>query len=259
MLPLLRSLSILAAAAVAQPVAALSPMAPPLQASQQVIVVTTEGWDATQGRLQAYERNRVDEAWRPHGAAFTVAVGRNGSAWGLGRAALSAAGPQKQEGDGRSPAGVFDIGPAFGYAPRISSALPYQPMQASSYCMDVPDSRYYNRIVDAEVVGAEAVEGSTEPMRLDLHNQGDIRYREGFVIAHNGSGTPGRGSCIFAHLWRAPGEATAGCTAMPAARMSALLGWLAPAARPAFVLMPRAQYLQLRDAWQLPALTGDAR
>ncbi len=256
MLPLLRSLFILAAAAVAQPVAALSPMAPPLQASQQVIVVTTDGWDATQGRLQAYERNSIDETWRPHGAAFTVAVGRNGSAWGVGRAALSAAGPQKQEGDGRSPAGVFDIGPAFGYAPRITSALPYQPMQASSYCMDVPDSRYYNRIVDAEVVGAEAVEGSTEPMRLDLHNQGDRRYREGFVIEHNPKAEPGRGSCIFAHLWRAPGEATAGCTAMEPEHMSALLGWLRADARPRFVLLPQAEYQRVQAAWQLPALAA---
>jgi hypothetical protein len=40
-------------------------------------------------------------------------------------------------------------------------------------------------------------------MRLDLHNKGDVRYREGFVSSPK-PGQPARqGSCIFAHLWRA--------------------------------------------------------
>jgi hypothetical protein len=82
--------------------------------------------------------------------------------------------------------------------------MPYQPMLDSSYCMDVPASPFYNRIVDEKKVGSAAVKGSTEPMRLDLHNKGDVRYREGFVIAHNPDNQPGKGSCIFAHLWRRP-------------------------------------------------------
>ena len=252
MLPKLRTFLAAALLGIALPAAALSPPVPPLLGSDQVIVVTTAGWDATEGRLQAFERTAA--GWQPHGAAFTVAVGRSGSAWGRGLIVTPPEGPQKQEGDGRSPAGVFAVGTAFGYAATISTALPYQPMQSSSYCMDVPDSPYYNRIVDAEVVGSDAVEGSTEPMRLDLHNRGDVRYREGFVIEHNVPAEPGRGSCIFAHLWRQPGEATAGCTAMDPARMRTLLGWLNPAARPRFVLLPQAQYQRLQASWQLPAL-----
>lgn len=105
---------------------------------------------------------------------------------------------------------IFALGSAFGYAvTRPGTALPYQPMLDSSYCMDVPASPFYNRIVDEKKVGSAAVKGSTEPMRLDLHNKGDVRYREGFVIAHNPDNQPGKGSCIFAHLWRQPGEATA--------------------------------------------------
>ncbi|MGH8037856.1 MAG: L,D-transpeptidase family protein [Stenotrophomonas sp.] len=264
MLSLLRTAFATVLVASALPASALTPVATPPQDSGQMIVVTTDGWDATQGRLQAYARTA--QGWQPHGTAFDVAVGRNGSAWGVGvLPAPFGGGPQqpgdpvKQEGDGRSPAGVFAIGPAFGYAPKIASALPYQPMLESSYCMDVPDSKYYNRIVDAEVVGAEAVEGSTEPMRLDLHNKGDVRYREGFVIEHNPGATPGRGSCIFAHLWRTPGEATAGCTAMQPEHMHDLLAWLEPAQRPLFVLLPRAQYLRLQQEWQLPALAEAAR
>ncbi|WP_317450764.1 hypothetical protein [Stenotrophomonas lacuserhaii] len=312
---LLRCLAV-SALSLAGPVWAASP----LDGAGQVVVVTSEGWDSTHGRLQAF--TRTDRGWKPEGTAFDVALGRSGSAWGIGlhpavaAAAASAGdsasvgdaasvgddrwssrssastrddqrssptdatasptdaaasptdaaaarapvqaigGPRKREGDGRSPAGVFALGTAFGYAAQADTALPWQPMQESSYCMDVPDSPYYNRIVDAERVGAEAVEGSTEPMRLDLHNKGDVRYQQGFVINHNPRNVPGQGSCIFAHLWRREGEATAGCTAMTAAHMQQLLAWLDPRQGPLFVLLPRAEYARLQQAWQLPALAA---
>jgi L,D-peptidoglycan transpeptidase YkuD (ErfK/YbiS/YcfS/YnhG family) len=127
-------------------------------------------------------------------------------------------------------------------------------MQASHYCMDVSGSPLYNRIVDANTVGADAVAGSTEPMRLDLRKPDDQRYRLGFVIEHNPQARPNAGSCIFAHLWKLPGEATAGCTAMADPTMDRLLAWLRPEQRPVFVLMPHAQYRKLRAEWKLPAL-----
>ncbi|MCC5090405.1 L,D-transpeptidase [Xanthomonas campestris] len=225
---------------------------PALEAARALIVVTTADWDSTQARLQAF--HRVDGRWQPAAPAFAVALGQHGSAWGEGLHPAQTQGPQKREGDGRSPAGIFAIGPAFGYAPQIDSALPYQPMQASHYCMDVPSSPLYNRIVDADQVGKAAVAGSTEPMRLDLRHPGDARYQEGFVIAHNPQAIPGRGSCIFAHLWRSPGHATAGCTAMAPADMQRLLAWLKPEDAPLFVLLPRAEYARLQRSWQLPAL-----
>ena len=252
MMPLLRSVTAAVLLVITAPVFAVA-----LEGSTQLVVVTTDGWDATQGTLQAFERTA--QGWQPHGAAFDVAVGRSGSAWGEGLHPTQSGTPQKREGDGRSPAGIFAIGPAFGYAPRLTSGLPYQPMRDTSYCMDVPDSAYYNRVVDADVVGAEAVAGSTEPMRLDLHNKGDRRYREGFVIEHNPKATPGGGSCIFAHLWRTPGEATAGCTAMEPARMTTLLAWLNASAQPRFVLLPRAEYQRLQADWQLPGLAGSVQ
>ena len=230
--------------------------ASPLRDADQLVVVTTEDWDSTEGRLQAWSRN--GEGWRAEGDSFVVALGRSGSAWGSGLHPDQDDGPQKQEGDGRSPAGIFALGTAFGYAGRADTALHWQPMQDTSYCMDVADSPYYNRIVDADTVGAEAVAGSSEPMRLDLHNNGDVRYQQGFVIAHNPRNVPGKGSCIFAHLWRRPGEATAGCTAMTAAHMQALLRWLEPDRQPRFVLLPRAQYERLQAAWKLPALPSTA-
>lgn len=244
---------LLASCALAWGLSALAadPPVPATAGANQLVVVVTEGWDANQGRLQAYAR--TPEGWAPSGPGFAVAIGRNGSAWGSGLSSGTGE-PRKREGDGRSPAGVFAIGPAFGYAAKIDSAMPYEQMQADSWCIDVPASPLYNRIVDARQVGAEAVKGSSEAMRLDLHHDGDRRYREGFVIAHNPDHVPQAGSCIFAHLWRTPGETTAGCTAMEPADMQRLLRWLQPGQQPRFVLLPRAEYRAHQAAWQLPAL-----
>jgi L,D-peptidoglycan transpeptidase YkuD (ErfK/YbiS/YcfS/YnhG family) len=126
-------------------------------------------------------------------------------------------------------------------------------MDIDDWCIDLPASPLYNRLVNARDVGADAVAGSTEPMRLDLRHPGDVRYARGFVIAHNPDAVPGAGSCIFAHLWRQPGETTAGCTAMAAPAMQALLEWLDPAQRPLFVLLPAAEHARLAGEWGLPA------
>ena len=218
--------------------------------ARQLVLVVTEGWDATTGTLQRFELR--DGRWQAASMPSPISVGRNGAAWGLGLHPAQSGGPQKQEGDGRAPAGVFTLGEAFGYAGEAATAMPYRPMQATSYCIDVPDSPLYNRIIDTRTEGEAAAKGSTEPMRLDLHNNGDPRYREGLVIGHNPTATPRAGSCIFAHLWRTPGEPTAGCTAMAAETMDGMLAWLRPDARPVFVLLPRAEYERLAHAWRLP-------
>ena len=225
------------------------------QHARQLVLVTTADWNSNRGTLRTYRRTASDD-WEAVSVAFPVVIGRAGSAWGIGLHDIpqSSNGPIKQEGDGRSPAGVFAIGEAFGYAQAVGTALPYVAMQASDYCIDVSGSPLYNRIVDANEVGADAVKDSTEPMRRDLHVDGDQRYREGFVIAHNPQGKPAAGSCIFAHLWKSPDSSTAGCTAMDPAAMQSLLAWLDAKQRPVFVLLPQSEYDRLHAAWQLPAL-----
>ncbi|HZX81840.1 MAG TPA: hypothetical protein VFE72_12905 [Lysobacter sp.] len=228
--------------------------APPGAEAQQMIVVTTPGWDVDRGVLRRFERARPDAGWTQVGEPAAVMIGRAGSAWGIGLHPHQTNGPRKREGDGRAPAGMFDIGTAFGYADRITTLLSYRGMTANDYCIDVPDSPLYTHIVDAREVGQDAVAGSTEPMRRDIHADGDARYRLGFVIEHNPRAQREAGSCIFAHLWKTPDTPTAGCTAMAEPVMQALLGWLDPQRRPVFVLLPDAEYRRLRGAWNLPAL-----
>ncbi len=226
----------------------------PWDGSTQLVLVVTDGWDGTQGTLQRFDR--AHGKWKAVADPAPVAVGKNGAAWGYGlnprQDPLQDDAPQKREGDNRAPAGVFDLGTAFGYAPHADTGMPYLATDADDWCIDVEASPLYNNLVNARKVGANAVKGSSEPMRRDLHADGDQRYREGLVIENNPRNTPSKGSCIFAHLWKAPGEPTAGCTAMAPATMDAMLAWLDPKKHPVFVLLPRAEYARLKTDWHLP-------
>lgn len=222
--------------------------------AEQMIVVTSANWDATGAQLRRFERH--GSHWQQVGETVAVMLGRTGSAWGMGLNRMRSDGPVKQEGDGKSPAGVFALGTAFGYANTVNTGLPYQAMTSNDWCIDVPASNYYNQIIDRSVVKAPYLEQSSEPMRRDLHENGDQRYREGFVIEHNADGKARQGgSCIFAHLWKAPGETTAGCTAMAPESMATLLAWLDQRKHPVFVLLPTAQYAALQHDWKLPEIT----
>ncbi len=246
-----------AACATTAPGSAAGDAGRPWAQSRQMVVVTTADWGATSGELRRYERD-AGGTWREAGAAVPVVIGRTGAAWGTGLHEVPAGddGPVKHEGDGRSPAGVFTIGEAFGYASGAATGLRYQALDANDWCVDVDGSPYYNRIVDSSDVGAAAVKDSTEPMRRDLHADGDQRYRLGFVIDNNPRGERGAGSCIFGHLWKSPDSTTAGCTAMAPASMESLLRWLDADRRPVFVLLPAAEYQRLQHDWKLPALAA---
>lgn len=218
----------------------------------QMVLVIAPDWQAANGHLQTFERRSGQ--WQAAGVAFPVSIGKNGSAWGLGLHAAPETGPRKVEGDGKAPAGIFRIGMAFGQAQSLATGLDYRQMSGDDWCIDVNDSPLYNRIVSVRDVGPDAIEGASEPMRRDIHS-GDHLYNKGFVIAHNPENRPKGGSCIFAHLWRSPGAATAGCTAMPESDMDRLLLWLNRSKDPVFVLLPDAEYHRFNTLWQLPDMS----
>lgn len=224
------------------------------RASRQLVLVIVPDWNADQGTLRTFTRG--PHGWVAAGIDAPVVIGKSGAAWGLGLNRPRSDGPVKHEGDGRSPAGVFRVGTVFGYAARADTAMPYRALSATDYCVDVSGAAQYNRIVDAKVVGAAAVKGSTEPMRRDIHEHGDQAYRLGFNIEQNPQAKPLAGSCIFGHLWKSPTTPTVGCTAMTPAVMQSLVAWLKPEQKPVFVLLPQGAYLKLRARWQLPLIAA---
>jgi L,D-peptidoglycan transpeptidase YkuD (ErfK/YbiS/YcfS/YnhG family) len=226
-----------------------APGASPLQHSLQAVVVVTAGWDENQAVVQRFERPALSEPWRSVGDTTPAVLGRKGVAWGLGlNSATGLEGPHKAEGDGRSPAGVFRIPEAFGFAPRQEARrfihLPYRVLTPTTDCVDDVHSRQYNRMVERH--GAVDYT-SCEAMRCISV------YRWGAWVSHNDDPPHvGQGSCIFLHIWKDSRAGTAGCTAMAEPALKTLLGWLAPQANPVLVQLPVPAYEQVREAWRLP-------
>lgn len=227
---------------------AMTAASDPLQRSSQCLVVVAANWNAKTAVLRAFERKGSRSGWQMHGAAIPVVLGKNGLATGRGLVDLKG-GPRKMEGDNKAPAGIFRLGPAFGYAPRSGARwikLAYVPLTKQTEGIDDPRSRYYNRLVDRSKVAKVDWRSSEKMLRAD-----DL-YKWGVVVAHNSPATPGAGSCIFLHIWKDSRSATAGCTAMTERDLVNLLRWLDPAKRPILVQMPRSEYEELRTRFRLP-------
>jgi len=221
-----------------------------LTESRQLLLVTTTGWNAVDGEMKRYERGSINDTWKMVGEKMPIVVGRNGMAWGKGlHGDAIGDGPVKKEGDGRSPAGIFSLSSAFGYAPREQARevkMPYVQADVALECVDDPRSAHYNKVIDR--AGVDNPDwNSSERMRRD-----DDQYRWGVIVDHNAKREPGCGSCIFLHIWEARGKGTAGCTAMNSLSMEDVLRWLDEKKRPALVQLPRAEFERLRKAWGLP-------
>jgi len=218
--------------------------------SRQAVVVRTSDWDKAIAVLQAFERKDRLSPWKPVGNPMKAVVGRNGLGWGRGlHPEPFPGGPQKKEGDGKAPAGVFSLSASFGYAAAEDAQwirLPYRQATSALKCIDDPGSSHYNRLVDLPSVKADWK--SHEDMRRD-----DDQYRLGIVVGHNThKPVPGGGSCIFIHIWQDGETGTSGCTAVSAEDMERLLLWLEPAAKPVLFQLTDTEYGQLRHTWNLP-------
>ena len=215
----------------------------------QLVTVVTDDWDRFQATLRRYERS-LGGAWKAVGPPTSVVLGREGYGWGRGLhgggAPADRPGPTKREGDGKSPAGVFEIGTAYGYDPAGKGvALPYVEATPELRCVDDPASRHYNRIVSTANTAVDWK--SAEYMRRE-----DALYEIAIVVEHNTRQTePGAGSCIFIHVWRGPQSGMTGCTAMPLSVLETITEWLKPDAA-VLVALPRSEYDALQGRWQLP-------
>ncbi len=199
----------------------------PLDAARRLVLVLGQSMNATTATVSLYERAAAADPWRAVHAAEPAVVGLAGMGWGFPFRAHARAGePVKAEGDKRAPAGVFRIGASFGFA---ASTLPrYLRLQDDTVCVDDPASPAYSTITSRKVVGAGV---SGEDMRkISL-------YRRGLVVDYPTDRAARAGSCIFIHVWRAEGRGTAGCVALPEARVAALQEFAADGA--VVAILPR--------------------
>lgn len=215
------------------------------RAGQLLLVVSTD-WTAPDGQLRRFER-AAGELWKPVGLPVAVMLGKSGLGWGRGLHGSTTAEPTKREGDGRAPAGVFEMGPAFGAGPAPEGLrLPWVTATSTAECVDDPKAARYNELVDTAVTPKDW-QSSEELLRKDG------LYALGLFVRHNSApAVVGGGSCIFLHIWKGPGQPTVGCTAMAAPQLREVLLWLDPARSPVLVQLPAAELEARRAAWKLP-------
>jgi zinc D-Ala-D-Ala dipeptidase len=225
-----------------------------VQESQQMVVVTSPSDTSTVAQLRRYVKK--GKKWIPVGTPHPVVLGRTGLAWGIGLHKKTLANlPQKQEGDGKSPAGIFALGPAFGYSRKsFSSKFPYIRADLALECVDDGRSEFYNLLIDTNQISKNW--SSSERMQRQ-----DNQYKWGLVVRHNlspwrpneSSLDPRAGSCIFLHIWESSKTPTAGCTAMSEENLLILLHWLKRRKNPILVQLTERDYELFRKQYELPS------
>lgn len=214
-----------------------------------MLLVVTHDWESTSGNLRRFERATSGDRWQQVDEATQVIVGKSGLAWGMeSQSALSVDGPTKREGDGKSPSGAFQLLSEFGIDSSPSSGLPYIAISSSTVCVDDVESKYYNQIIDANSVSKRDW-NSGETMLTYGHG---IPYKRGLVIGYNTELVPGKGSCIFLHVWHSDRSPTEGCTAMRGAKLDEISKWITPRKKPLFVQLTKHTYSLLKTIWALP-------
>ncbi|MDP3266074.1 MAG: L,D-transpeptidase family protein [Sulfuricurvum sp.] len=199
-------------------------LSPFLFGSQQLVVVISTDINATSAMMTRYEKD--SDVYRAVSASVPVVLGRSGLGWDQGYE------PLKREGDGRSPAGIFDISATFGEAPNANSALTYWYADDKLICIDdVNDTRY-------NTMGR--LDPANPPKSFEQMRRNDMVYRNGAVIDYNSKRISGRGSCIFFHLNHPNKRPTAGCTAMDEQPLLELIHWLDPNKKPKLLQIPKS-------------------
>lgn len=174
-----------------------------LSGAEHLVLVTSRDMNQSEGIVRYYEKSRDRRTWVEIEVAHKAVLGHAGLGWGYQFDHLRQGGePVKKEGDRRTPAGIFRLGPSFGF--NSNSSIPdYKIIEkGKTFCVDDPTSPYYNQIVDAADVSQKV---SGERMwKISV-------YEKGVVVRYPTNRKSARGSCIFFHIWRSSNSPTLGC------------------------------------------------
>lgn len=187
--------------------AAIEDLDLPAESDQLVIV---EGGEDCEVTVSYYERDSQD--WKQ---VFTT-PGLYGKKGGT---------TEKQEGDKKTPYGLYSFPMAFGLKENPGSVLPYHRITEGDYWVDDSSSRFYNQLVNTKTTKKEW--SSAENMAAYAPH-----YNYGLVLNYNPDCIPYKGSAIFLHC-TSPGETagSAGCVKIPEEYMKTLVQTLNQNAR----------------------------
>jgi L,D-peptidoglycan transpeptidase YkuD (ErfK/YbiS/YcfS/YnhG family) len=215
--------------------------------SEQVLVVLTDDWTSLKGRLYCFSKHHGK--WELE-FSNSIVVGSQGLGIGDGLVSFSIdQAPIKKEGDLKSPAGIFTIGKAFGYASNENAKWiqnPYIQATDTLICIDDLHSVHYNTLVNND-------SSRSDWKSFEYMHRKDDFYKWGLFINHNaGKPVAGKGSCIFMHIWENDHVGTDGCTAMKEEDMIKVLHWINVQHNPLLIQVPKTAYAKLAARFDLP-------
>jgi len=219
-----------------------------LDAKQMVVCLAPDN-SSFAGTLQLFHRDDSG-VWQRDGDAWPVLFARKGLAWGRGLNPPQT-GPQKRSDDHRNPAGLFKIGYALGYAPKLppgSGGWPYHQVTDRDAWIDDPTLPEYNHLYTLSP-------GTPKPpwWEKERLHMGDFAYEWMVLIEDNyDNAVPGAGTDIFFHIRRGEHYRTAGCTTMARPDLVRLIKWLRLGSNAMVAELSRADYERVWKDWHLP-------
>lgn len=218
----------------------------------QILVVLSENWDTSYAKMWGFEKSSDKDSWRQTIGPVYVQVGKNGMAPAknfsnlLNQEKLKTL-AYKHEGDGKTPAGIFEIETLFGFHSEYFAHMPYLKIHKDLEAVDDPKSKYYNQIINVSDVKRDWK--STEKLStIDV-------YEYGIVIDYNQKpAIENAGSCIFMHIWKGPDIGTDGCIAMDKHHLLQVMNWLNKSKNPMIAQMPEGKYQDLQESLELPKI-----
>jgi L,D-peptidoglycan transpeptidase YkuD (ErfK/YbiS/YcfS/YnhG family) len=188
----------------------------PLHRATRLIIVTVDAMDDTKADLRTFERKSPAASWKKSGEPQACVVGARGIGWGHPYLAFRrGAEPVKEEGDERTPAGIYRIGAMFGFAedkrPNYIQLTP-----GRQFCVEDTSSPYYGRIVP---------QSSVSDKTLGQNMASVQQFRRGLFIDYPPRPAFKAGSCIFVQVWRGEGVATSAHIGLPEENILRLQDW----------------------------------
>lgn len=218
-----------------------------LHRATRLLVVVAPDMNAPKATVRTFERPLPTGSWKPVGEAEPAVIGASGLGWGhTYRSFARDKEPLKQEGDKRTPAGIFRFGSSFGFAAAQNpDHLRLKP--GVHFCVGDVSSPYYGHIVAKEKLDKKT--GGEEMAAMQL-------YRRGLVIDYPRRRFAKAGSCIFLHVWESPDKGSTGCVGLPEERVAHFQTW-AKNRHAVIAIVPEAAVARFKRC--LPLATGVSR
>jgi L,D-peptidoglycan transpeptidase YkuD (ErfK/YbiS/YcfS/YnhG family) len=188
--------------------------------AQQVVVVDAPSAASTTATLFTFEND--GSGWYQAFAPMSAVDGANG--W--------IPGPERHEGDGATPEGIYAIGSTmYGTEPDPGTQFPYHQLVCGDWWDEDSASAGYNTFQHVACGSEPSFAGDSEA----LWTEGNA-YPSMAVIDFNTPPSGPIGSGIFLHA--NIGTPTQGCVSLPYSDLVQVLTWLNPAKHPVIVMGP---------------------